>query len=81
MSGDPDLSGHKFKEEEFFTDAQVDFDTSFEDALILEKYEVARRQLDDFKSRYGETASYLHRLGRLKEKQGKIKEAYEIFKK
>ncbi|MFZ5951188.1 MAG: tetratricopeptide repeat protein [Candidatus Rifleibacteriota bacterium] len=81
MSGDPDLFGHQFKEEEFFTDAQVDFDTSFEDALILEKYEVARRQLDDFKSRYGETASYLHRLGRLKEKQGKTKEAYEIFKK
>jgi tetratricopeptide (TPR) repeat protein len=42
---------------------------------------VARRQLDDFKNRYGETASYLHRQGRLKEKQGKTKEAYEIYKK
>lgn len=81
MSTPPSTNENSFNDEEFFTDAQVNFDTSFEDALILEKFEVARRQLDDFKSRYGETASYLYRLGRLKEKQGKIKEAYEIFKK
>ncbi|GAB4269627.1 MAG: hypothetical protein Kow0029_05750 [Candidatus Rifleibacteriota bacterium] len=67
--------------EEFYTDAQVDFNTSFEDALLLEKYEVASRQLEEFKSQYGETASYLHRKARLKEKQGNIKEAYEIYKK
>ncbi|MGM0598768.1 MAG: tetratricopeptide repeat protein [Candidatus Rifleibacteriota bacterium] len=75
---------HKSKnntEDEFFTDAQLDFDTSFEDALILEKFEVAKRQLQEFKKSYGETASYLHRLGRLEEKRGNIKEAYDIFKK
>ena len=81
MSDDSEKFEQGVKSEEFFTDAQVNFDTSFEDALILEKFEVARRQLDDFKNRYGETASYLFRLGRLKEKQGKVKEAYEIFKK
>lgn len=81
MLAEPGTGKESFKDEEFFTDAQVDFDTSFEDALILEKFEVARRQLDDFKNRYGETASYLHRLGRLREKQGKTKEAYEIYKK
>lgn len=81
MTENPAASGKSFSDEEFFTDAQLDFDTSFEDALILEKFDVARRQLDDFKNRYGESASYLHRLGRLKEKQGSVKEAYEVYKK
>lgn len=81
MATNPPSNGNGFSDEEFFTDAQVDFNTSFEDALLLEKFEVARRQLDDFKNSYGETASYLHRTGRLKEKQGKVKEAYEIYKK
>lgn len=75
------IKGDGFPDEEFFTDTQVDFSASFEDALILEKYEVASRQLDDFKGKYGETASYLHRIGRLREKQGKIKEAYEMYKR
>lgn len=81
MSTDPTTTKSDFGDEEFFTDAQVNFDTSFEDALILEKFEVARRQLEDFKSHYGETASYLYRMARLKEKQGKVKEAYELYKK
>jgi tetratricopeptide (TPR) repeat protein len=67
--------------EEFFTDAQVDFNTSFEDALLLEKYEIAQAQLDDFRSRNGESAAYLHRLARLNEKQGRLKQAYEIYKR
>lgn len=67
--------------EEFFTDAQVDFNTSFEDALLLEKFDVAQAQLDDFKSRNGESAAYLHRMARLNEKQGKLKKAYEIYKR
>jgi tetratricopeptide (TPR) repeat protein len=81
MSTDPEIKEESASEEEFFTDAQVNFDASFEDALLLEKFEVASRQLEDFRSHYGETASYLYRKGRLKEKQGKIKEAYEIYKK
>ncbi len=67
--------------DEFFTDAQVDFNTSFEDALLLEKFDVARAQLDDFKTRNGESAAYYHRLGRLSEKQGKVKEAYNYYKR
>lgn len=67
--------------EEFFTDAQVDFNTSFEDALLLEKFDVAQAQLEDFKSRNGESAAYLHRLARLHEKQGQVKKAYNIYKR
>lgn len=67
--------------EEFYTDAQVDFNASFDDALLLEKFDVAFRQLSEFKGHYGETASYCIKLGRLKEKQNQLKEAYEVYKK
>jgi tetratricopeptide (TPR) repeat protein len=81
MSQNPSLHTDSLSEEEFYTDAQADFNTSFEDALILEKFEVAQRQLEEFKTSFGETASYLYRKGRLKEKQGQLKKAYEIYKK
>lgn len=80
MGADKQIDGAPVREE-FFTDAQVDFNTSFEDALLLEKFEVAQTQLDDFKSKNGESAAYLHRLGRLNEKKGKLKDAYEIYKR
>lgn len=66
--------------EEFLTDAQLDFNASFEDALLLGKFDVAQSQLDDFKNSNGETASYLYRLGRLKEKHGQLQAAYDLFK-
>lgn len=80
MAADKQIEGD-VTQEEFFTDAQVDFSTSFEDALLLEKFDVARSQLEEFKSKNGESAAYLHRLARLIEKQGKIKDAYEIYKR
>ncbi len=67
--------------EEFYTDAHADFNTSFEDALLLERFEVAQAQLEDFKSKNGESALYLYRLARLKEKQKEIRVAYEIYKR
>ncbi len=67
--------------EEFYTDAHADFNASFEDALLLERFEIAQAQLEDFKSKNGESALYLYRLARLKEKQQEIKAAYEIYKR
>lgn len=67
--------------EEFYTDAHADFSASFEDALLLERFEVAQAQLEDFKSKNGESALYLYRLARLKEKQKEIRVAYEIYKR
>lgn len=67
--------------EEFYTDAHADFSSSFEDALLLERYEVAQAQLEDFKNKNGESALYLFRLARLKEKQKEIRAAYEIYKR
>jgi len=49
--------------EEFYTDAHADFNASFEDALLLERFEVAQAQLEDFKSKNGESALYLYRHG------------------
>lgn len=67
--------------DEFFTDAQIDLNASFEDALLLEKFDAAQSQLEDFKTKNGETASYIYRMGRLKEKQGQLQAAYELFKR
>lgn len=67
--------------EEFYTDAHTDFSASFEDALLLERFEVAQEQLEDFKNKNGESALYLYRLARLKEKQKEIRVAYEIYKR
>lgn len=66
--------------EEFYTDAHADSSSSFEDALLLERFEVAQLQLDDFKRKNGESALYLYRLARLKEKQKELKNAYELYK-
>jgi tetratricopeptide (TPR) repeat protein len=68
-------------EKEELEEDEAAFNTSFEDALILEKFELAQKQLTEFKDRYGESASYLFRLGRLRAKQGKFKEAFELFQK
>lgn len=67
--------------EEFYTDAHADAGASFEDALLLERFEVAQAQLDDFKSKNGESAIYLYRLARLKQKQNEFRVAYEIYKR
>ncbi len=66
---------------DFFTDAQKDFNSSFEDALLLERFDTAHAQLDDLKKQSGETATYYYRLARLHEKEGKRKEAYGLFKR
>ena len=67
--------------EEFYTDAHADFNASFEDALLLERFEVAQAQLEEFKSKNGESALYIYRLARLKEKQKEIRTAYEMYKR
>ncbi|PKL41564.1 MAG: hypothetical protein CVV41_18420 [Candidatus Riflebacteria bacterium HGW-Riflebacteria-1] len=67
--------------EEFYTDAHADAGASFEDALLLERFEVAQSQLEDFKSKNGESAIYLYRLARLKQKQKDVRGAYEIYKR
>ncbi|MBU1108703.1 MAG: hypothetical protein KKB51_18650 [Candidatus Riflebacteria bacterium] len=66
---------------DFYTDTHADFNASFEDALLLERFEVAKSQLEDFKNKNGESALYLYRLARLKEKQKEIRVAYEIYKR
>lgn len=57
-----------------------DFETSFDDALILESFDVAKKQLDAFKVKYGESVSYHYKSGQYYWKVGQIKKAYEIFK-
>ena len=77
----PDPQNQSGIGEEFYTDAHADFNASFEDALLLERFEVANAQLEDFKNKNGESALYLYRLARLKEKQKEIRVAYEIYKR
>ena len=78
----PDPQNQSGIGEEFYTDAHADFNASFEDALLLERFEVANAQLEDFKNKNGESALYLYRLARLKEKQKEFmriqKEIYQI---
>ncbi|HNX74311.1 MAG TPA: hypothetical protein PLM07_10175 [Candidatus Rifleibacterium sp.] len=81
MSGKSKVTVGQGDDGAFFTDAQKDFNSAFEDALLLERFDAANAQLEDLKKQLGETATYFYRLARLNEKQGKKKEAYAIFKK
>ncbi|HPW57492.1 MAG TPA: hypothetical protein PLK58_02550 [Candidatus Rifleibacterium sp.] len=80
MSAEKTEKGLK-TQNEFFTDAQRDFNGAFEDALLLERFDAAQTQLDELKKKNGETAAYFYRVGRLREKQGQKKEAYEHFRR
>ncbi len=81
MSGEPKATTIPAADGVFFTDAQKDFNSAFEDALLLERFEAANAQLEELKRQFGETATYFYRLARLYEKQGKMKDAYAIFKR
>lgn len=67
------------KEQNIYSDG-LDFETSFDDALILENFSLAKQKLEDFKSKYGESVSYQYKLAQYHRKIGHPKKAYQLFK-
>jgi tetratricopeptide (TPR) repeat protein len=58
-----------------------DFSLQFEDSLLLGRFDQAEMHLNSFRSRFGETPQFFYSLARLRQKQGKLAKAYELFKK